>query len=72
MPLWQGRRGNPIVLPASARAEVEAGGINFGCRNLISRHPERVHTVEASSAAVLADIDTPEAYAALVAATAPA
>ena len=72
VPLWQGRRGNPIVLPASARAEVEAGGINFGCRNLISRHPERVHTVEAPSAAVLADIDTPEAYAALLAATAPA
>jgi molybdenum cofactor cytidylyltransferase len=67
VPLWQGRRGNPIILPASARAEVEAGGVNFGCRNLISRHPERVTMVEAQSAAVLADIDTPSAYAALVA-----
>ncbi len=70
VPLWQGRRGNPIILPASARAEVEAGGVNFGCRNLIRRHPERVHTLEAQSAAVLADVDTPAAYA-LFAAGAP-
>ena len=67
VPLWQGRRGNPIILPASVRAEIAAGGVNFGCRNLISRHPERVATAEAQSAAVLADIDTPSAYAALVA-----
>ncbi len=72
VPLWQGLRGNPIILPASARAEVEAGGVNFGCRNLIARHPERVHTVEAQSAAVLADVDTPAAYAALLAAAASA
>lgn len=69
VPLWQGLRGNPIVLPASARAEVEAGGVNFGCRNLIRRQPERVHTVEARSAAVLADVDMPTAYRTLAAET---
>jgi molybdenum cofactor cytidylyltransferase len=67
VPFWRGLRGNPIILPASARAEVEAGGVNFGCRNLIRRHPERVHTVEARSVAVLADVDTPAAYGALAA-----
>ena len=71
VPLWQGLRGNPIILPALARAEVEAGGVNFGCRNLISRHPERVTTVEAQSGAVLADIDTPAAYRALAAERSP-
>jgi molybdenum cofactor cytidylyltransferase len=65
VPLWRGERGNPIVLPASARAEVEAGGANFGCRHLIQRHPERVHMVEARSPAVLADVDTLAAYDAL-------
>ena len=62
VPMFAGERGNPIILPASARAEVEAGGVNFGCRNLIKRHPDRIYTVEARSAAVLADVDTPEMY----------
>jgi molybdenum cofactor cytidylyltransferase len=62
VPVFAGERGNPIILPASARAEVEAGGVNFGCRNLIRRHPERIHTVDARSVAVLTDVDTPEVY----------
>lgn len=62
VPVFAGERGNPIILPASARAEVEAGGVNFGCRHLIRRHPERIQTVEAMSAAVLTDVDTPEVY----------
>jgi molybdenum cofactor cytidylyltransferase len=62
VPILEGERGNPIILPASARAEVKAGGVNFGCRNLIQRHPGRIHIVEAKSAAVLGDVDTPAAY----------
>ena len=60
-----------IILPASARAEVEASGVNFGCRNLIRRHPERIHTVEAMNVAVLTDVDTPEVYEELLTRSAP-
>jgi molybdenum cofactor cytidylyltransferase len=38
------------------------GGFNFGCRNLIERHPEAVATIEVPNPHCVQDIDTPAAY----------
>jgi molybdenum cofactor cytidylyltransferase len=66
VPVYRGRRGNPLVLPGSQRRALLAGGVNFGCRNLIERHPEAVVRIEAPNPRYVEDIDTPAAYAAYV------
>jgi molybdenum cofactor cytidylyltransferase len=63
VPVYGGQRGNPIVLPGMQRQALEAGGVNFGCRNLIERHPEAVVRIEAPNPHFVQDIDTPAAYA---------
>ena len=40
----------------------QAGGVNFGCRNLIERHPEAVIRIEVPNPHYVQDIDTPAAY----------
>jgi molybdenum cofactor cytidylyltransferase len=62
VPTYGGQRGNPIVLPGAQRHALEAGGVNFGCRNLIERHPEAVVRIEAPNPHYVQDIDTPAAY----------
>ena len=62
VPVYGGQRGNPIVLPGGQRQVLLAGGVNFGCRNLIERHPEAVVRIEAPNPHYVEDIDTPAAY----------
>ncbi len=62
VPLVEGQRGNPIILPAALVAEVGKGALNAGCRRLIKRYPDKVAAVEMSSPAYRHDIDTPQAY----------
>ena len=66
VPVFAGEHGHPIVVPGSARAEIVEGGLNFGCRKFLERHPERVVLAEAPSAAFVTDIDTPDAYSAQI------
>ncbi len=65
VPMVGTTRGNPIVFAAAHRKELLAGGIKFGCRRLIERHPDKVVQVAAPNDRFLADVDTPEAYARL-------
>jgi molybdenum cofactor cytidylyltransferase len=62
VPLRDGVRGNPIVLPAWARRDIDAEPINFGCRNLIARHPESVLAFRSTDSAYFEDVDTPKSY----------
>jgi molybdenum cofactor cytidylyltransferase len=62
LPMRGGQRGNPIVLPGAERRTLLEGGFNFGCRNLIERHPEAVVRVEVPNLRYVQDIDTPAAY----------
>jgi molybdenum cofactor cytidylyltransferase len=71
VPVYGGQRGNPIVLPGMQLSALQAGGVNFGCRNLIERHPEAVVRIEAANPHYVQDIDTPAAYDAWVEAHAP-
>lgn len=65
VPMVGAERGNPIIFAASHRAELVAGGLNFGCRRLIERHPDQVIQLAAPTDRYRRDIDTPEAYNAL-------
>jgi molybdenum cofactor cytidylyltransferase len=58
VPMVNGQRGNPIVLDASALAQVLASGANLGCRHLIDRQPELVHAYETSNTRFVTDLDT--------------
>ncbi len=59
VPVQDGRRGNPIVLSADLRADLADRDLNFGCRNLIARHPDLVQAVDVPGGHYFADIDTP-------------
>lgn len=62
VPTFEGRRGNPIVLPTAQREAVLAGDRNLGCRRLIEKHPELVHAFEMENDHCVFDLDTPTAY----------
>lgn len=65
VPKFQGRRGNPIVIPRQWFDDLLHTQGDQGARGLIQRHPEYVHWVEMPTASVLLDVDTPAAFAQL-------
>lgn len=62
VPTFEGRRGNPIVLPHAQRDAILAGDRNLGCRRLIERNPGLVHAFEMDNDHCVFDLDTPTAY----------
>jgi CTP:molybdopterin cytidylyltransferase MocA len=65
VPVVGGRRGNPVLLDEVAHARILASGTNLGCRHLIERHPELVHTHETANERFVTDLDTVEDVQAL-------
>lgn len=65
VPFLDGRRGNPVVLPAALRGDILAGGVNVGCRSFIDRHPGLVQALEVSNPAYITDFDTPDSITTL-------
>lgn len=66
VPTYAGERGNPIVMADPHRRTI-AEQPNLGCRHLIDRHPEMVATLPMPDAHCVTDLDTREAYEALLA-----
>lgn len=62
VPMYQGERGNPIILDCPHRETILGAQQNFGCKHLIKNNPELVSTIEMDSDHVLTDLDTPEDY----------
>jgi molybdenum cofactor cytidylyltransferase len=62
VPVFEGRRGNPIILSYAQRAAILAGDRNLGCRRLIERQPELVWPCVVHSDHYIEDIDTPQDY----------
>ena len=60
VPMVNGQRGNPIVVDATARADILASGTNLGCRNLIERQPELVSVHTSTNTRFITDLDTAE------------
>ena len=65
VPTWQGKRGNPVLFARRFFAEMQEIAGDTGARALIGEHSEVVCEVPMDDDAVLLDIDTPEALAAL-------
>ena len=62
VPLYNGRRGHPLLISKSYRDEVLTGFDDVGLRGLLHAHPEDVFELTVSSSAVLSDMDCPEDY----------
>lgn len=61
-PVFDGRRGNPVLIGREHFAELLALTPDQAPRTLLQRYPANLHLVSVSSAAVLHDLDSPEDY----------
>ena len=69
VPVWRGKRGNPVLFASRFAAEIQEIAGDVGARHLLGEYPELVCEVamddlEAGDG-VLLDVDTPEALEAL-------
>lgn len=62
VPSYAGRRGHPLLIHASHRAEIGLLDGTVGLKALLLRHPETVGHVVMPEEGVLYDMDTPEDY----------
>jgi molybdenum cofactor cytidylyltransferase len=60
VPYHQGRRGNPVIFPASLIENMRGQGRNAACRSFIDKHPGLVYRYEAPNDHTVIDIDTPD------------
>jgi molybdenum cofactor cytidylyltransferase len=65
VPTWNGKRGNPVLWDRRFFAEMADLAGDVGAKHLIGEHAGLVAEVAMPDDAVLTDIDTPEALAAL-------
>ncbi len=65
VPTYQGKRGNPVLFARSLFPEAAATHGDGGAKHAIGEHEDVVCEVEMEDASVLADADTPAAFAAL-------
>ena len=66
-PLYNGKRGNPVLFDASLFPELLEISGDEGARSIIERHKQEVATLELSDTVANYDVDTWEAYQAVVA-----
>ena len=66
VPVFQGQRGNPIILAYRHRKAILAGDRNLGCKRLIEKNPELVWPFEMPNDHCVFDLDTPQDYTTLL------
>jgi len=66
VPRYQGRRGHPIWFSRELIPEFLALGNDGAARDVVHRHRERTEFLDLDDAGIVADIDDPEAYRALI------
>src|SRR5690606_29711583 len=66
LPVHRGERGHPALVGGALFPELEDPSLRGGARAVVHRHLEEATLVETPDPGVLTDVDTPEAYAALV------
>ncbi len=62
LPLYAGRRGNPVVFSLQLVPELLQVSGDEGGRRIIQRHPQEIATLEMDEEAANFDVDTWEAY----------
>jgi len=65
VPLYQGQRGNPVIIAASLFPELYTLHGDTGARVIFRRYADRVIELEVDDPAVVTDVDTPTAWEAL-------
>ena len=65
LPMFNGQRGNPIMLSGSVMKTILASGAKMVCRNFMDQHPELVHQWQTQNDHYVVDVDTPEDLKAL-------
>jgi len=66
IPRFNGRRGHPVIFSRAVFHELLEVPTSDGARSVVRADPRRVLEIDVADPAVLEDIDTPEAYEALV------
>lgn len=66
VPTWGESRGNPVVVDWSSAEQTLRRGENYGCRNFLDEHPERVYRWPAPNERFVRDVDLPSDYQALI------
>lgn len=62
IPLYQGRRGHPVIFAAKYRQELLALKGDIGGRQIIARHPDDILEVVTDCGSVIIDIDNMNSY----------
>jgi molybdenum cofactor cytidylyltransferase len=62
VPEFEGQRGHPVVFGRAVFRELLDTPIDRGARAVVRADPSRVAAVKVAHAAVIEDVDTPEAY----------
>lgn len=71
VPMYEGRRGNPVLWAARFFPEMQLLTGDTGARSLLQRHTDVLCTVPMADDGVTVDVDTPEAFQTLQAARMP-
>jgi molybdenum cofactor cytidylyltransferase len=66
IPVYQGRRGNPVIFAIRYKGELLNLNGDTGGREIIKRHPDDVLEVAVNCEGVLLDIDTAENYTSMI------
>ena len=61
-PVYQGKRGNPVLIARRYFAELLALPADAAPRALLQRHADRLHLEEVATDAILRDLDRPKDY----------
>jgi len=62
VPLYQGKRGHPIIFSAAYRKEILTHYDNVGLRGLLYAHKENIFELSVTASGVLSDMDYPQDY----------
>lgn len=62
IPMRDGKRGNPILIPNELRGRLLADPRSPGCKKYTRANPEHVQFLRLHNPGFYADVDTPEAY----------
>jgi molybdenum cofactor cytidylyltransferase len=65
VPVYDRKRGNPVLWPRRYFAEIAALTGDVGARALLEQHADHVRPIASDDAAILVDVDTPDALAEL-------
>ncbi len=62
VPVHEGRRGNPVVVPYAHCRQIVDSELNIGCRHIIEDNPNIVAAVRMDNDHTVFDLDTPPDY----------